>query len=486
MVRQILCTGVLTLIVRVGSGAESLIEPDATPVIDSTSAVDWEQIIQPPVLADNAEQHLFFESFKEALANGSLDEAETTAKKMVGNANTDSKSHPFSRSRALHNLAVSQQLGGEIDAAILNYQTAIDIIVEEEDRLSSALVIPLRGLASAHLDNEQRMEAFRAVEHALHVSNVNHGPHNMQQLPILSSILKMYLDEDAAKPALKVLDRIYLLNLRNHRRNSEELLPALLQKAAVYDHLGMLIEERSTWRQVTRIIRDNRGENDIDLIEPNLQLAENFIGELHKVIFRSGPTAPTAEKYLLRALWLAENNPEVEWQLHKKCLLALADYYTLVDLHGRANRYYQQVWELLTSDDAYLATRAVDLEANVPLLRPRPNPYANFEYNREREKIAQDDYLDGEIVGQFRVNKRGRTSNIKIVEANPPDFARMERRLRNALKNFIYRPRFADGVVTETDNMQYRLEYYYLQSEYDASKANAGKLIRRRQPPTDP
>ena len=88
------------------------------------------------------------------------------------------------------------------------------------------------------------------------------------------------------------------------------------------------------------------------------------------------------------------------------------------------------------------------------------------------------------MVLQFRVTRRGRTKNIKIIEANPPDVARMERRARNALKNFIYRPRYAAGTAVDTAMVNYRLAYYYLPSEYAASQAKAGKLGRPR--PTKP
>lgn len=476
MLRKILWTSLFTVLACASSAVEGL-----AGTSDSAIATGWMEIIQPPVPADNAEQQLFFESFSDALANGAIDEAETTAKKMVENAGKVDADNPSGRSRALHNLAVSQQLGGQYDAAILNYQTAVDIIVTAEGRLSPALVLPLRGLAGAHLDNEQPLKALRSYESALHVSNVNHGPHSLQQQPVLSSILQMHLDAGEANSALDVLDRIYLLNLRNHSRDSEELLPVLLEKAAVYDRLGMLVEERNTWLELTRIIRKTRGEDDIELIEPNLRLARLLIYELNKFVLRTGPAA---EKHLRRALWLADNNPAVGWELRKKCLLALADYYTLVNLQGQANRYYLRVWELLASDDAYLATRAAELEATVPILQPHPYPYANFEYNPDSEKIDPQDYLDGTMTLQFTVTRRGRTQDIRIIEANPEDFVRMERRARNALKNFIYRPRYTAGTAVDTAGVQYRLEYHYRPSEYAASRAKTGKLGRPR--PTKP
>lgn len=122
--------------------------------------------------------------------------------------------------------------------------------------------------------------------------------------------------------------------------------------------------------------------------------------------------------------------------------------------------------------------RAADLEVNVPLSRPRPNPYADFEYNPDRDDIDPDDYLHGEITMRFTLTRQGRIKDAEVAAADPPDFVRMERRVRNALKNFKYRPRYVDGVAIETRQQHYTVDYRYLPSEYAASRAKEGKLGR--------
>jgi hypothetical protein len=187
-----------------------------------------------------------------------------------------------------------------------------------------------------------------------------------------------------------------------------------------------------------------------------------------------------AEKHFKTALWIAENSPESNWQVRKDCLLALADYYTLFGAQTLARRYYGSAWELLAANEETLAVRANVLERPVPLTRPKPDPYANFEYRRDSEKLDPADYLTGEIVLAFTVSDRGRAENINVVEAHPVNFSEMEKRVRKAVERFIYRPRYADGVAVATGDQRYRAEYYYHHADYKASLAKSTSNRRTR------
>ena len=476
-VRKTGWTIILAVLVGTGPAAQDTLNSPLASLPDSD---DWGAIIQPPRSSSSQQHRQYFATFRESLVNRSFEEAETAAKLMVELASRGSDIVELNRSRTLQNLALAQQLGEKYDPAILNYLMAIRIIVRHEDMLSDTLVGSLRGLASAYVGNDQPVEGFRTFNRALHVSNVNHGPHSLDQLPILNAMMRLHLDQDDAKSAVEVLERIYLLHSREFSPRSEEMLPVLYQKAKILNELGRNIEERATFRQIVRIVRQHRGKISIDLIEPYLQLGRTFVSDLDEVIFRSAPTAGTAEVYLKKALSIAEENPAADWLTKKTCLLALADYYTLVDMHSMARRRYRQAWELMSSDVSYLQQRAIDLESIVPLLQPHPHRYANFEYNPDREKIDPDDYLQGILIVRYTVNDRGRAKDINVVSAGPPEFQRMERRVRLALKKFVFRPRYSDGLPVETADQIYRHDYFYVESEYQASRAKSGRRNRAR------
>ena len=476
-VRKIHWLAIVAVIVGSTAAAENIANGDGEERVPRRASYDWSELIQPPLPGAEQQQRDQFASFTESLSNESFEEAEGIAKQMVEQVDAGSDSAAMARARSLHNLAIAQQFQGHHDSAIQNYKAALHLIGSSDDMLSESLVLPLRGLALAYVDTDRTFEAFDTFDRALHVSNVNYGPHSLNQLPILSSKMQAYLDNNDVGTALEVLDRISILYSRKYSWNSQEMLPAVYLQAEMYGQLGMLAEERMAWRHILAIKQEHHAEDDIELIEPNIKIAANFIRELRKVVYRSG-TTPSAEKHLKKALWIAENSPDASWQSEIRCLLALADYYTLLNVGSQAHRYYAQAWNLLSSDDAYLPNRAASFALPVPLARPKPDPYANFEYNPDRDAFSQNDYLQGEMVMAYTVNDRGRTQDLRIVEASPPNFSHMERRVRNSVKEFVFRPRYAGGKAIEANDQRYRMKYYYRPAEYKASLEKSDKLAR--------
>lgn len=447
---------------------------------DGPASIDWAAYLQP-LEGASPELGRRFEQLQESLHTGALDEAETTAKQIAEVAAEESTRNTVLRARTLHNLALVQHRRKDIGAAILNYQAAVDVINSARDMLSVELIQPLHAMGIAYTDIGDPVAALDAFDGALHVSNVNRGPHSLAQVPLLQSLQALHERQRDPVSARTVLDRIYQLQVRQSGPDAEALLPVLRQQAEFYKRHEMYGPEYSAWYKSLVILRRHRGPNDLSLIEPQLNLGRNMIRGMDKVTYRSGPTAPSAEKYLKRALSIASQNPDADWKIKRRATLALADYYILLGMPAQGHRYYREAWHLMSSDEL-LAQRAADLETIVPISRSHPDPYANFEYNPDVEEIDPNDYESGLIAAEFTINRRGRTEDVVIVEQNPPDFDRMVWRLKSALKDFVYRPRFVDAEVEATPKYRYQLEYFYLPSEYEASLAKSGKLNRPRAP----
>ena len=458
--------------VSTGFTAESPIVADTES--ESTTQLVWEDLIGPP-LAEGAEQFpLQYTTYTDALASNSLDEALIVAKRMVEIVNAIEPVSPLARARALRNLAVAQQLRGDSDSAILNYHAAIESVVSEEGDLSGELIMPFRGLAITYAQTGQPDKAFGAFGRALHINNVTVGPHNLQQLQILKSTMQLHLEQDDPDAAYDVFDRIHQIYLRNYQGNDEEILPALREQADYYRQIHRYPEERAALLHMLRITREQKSHDDLSLVELNLNIARNIISSRNSFGAR-GFSTRTARSYLNDALSVAESNAEADWKVRKRCLLALADYHTVLAMHAEANRYYQRAWHLMSARVERLVVRAADLESTIPLSQPPTNPYANFTFNPDRDKIDQSEYLQGEMVVTFTVTRQGRARNLQFHGSQPADFEPMEWRVRNTLRRFVYRPRYADGLPVEVVGQQYRVEYYYLPSEYAAASARSGQ-----------
>jgi tetratricopeptide (TPR) repeat protein len=482
IVRNLRLTTMFVIVFSLAAVADERdIDESAEPVV-KPATFDWSGLIQPPGTTASRLQRDSFTSYAEALANKTFSEAEIVAKQMVEQTNRESSADPIDKFRAragaLHNLAIAQQFMGSHESAKQNYTAAIEVITSADNNLSPDLIQPLRGLAYAYLDTGDTAEAYEIIDRALHVSNVNYGPHSLGQLPILNSKLQHFLQQDDVLSAVDMLDRIYMLYTRQYSRYQEELLPALYQRAEIYHELGFRGDARRAWQHILAVKKEALPENDLALIEPNVRIAESMMRSMRHDDFRSVTTS-AAERHLKKALWIAENSPEQDWEVRKDCLLTLADFYTVFDMKGRARRHYASAWKLMSSNDESLALRAENLESPVPLARARPNPYADFEYNPNRDQIPASDYLEGEMTYAFTVNDRGRTENLRVLTAEPADFKPMERRVHNAVKEFVYRPRLVDGQPSSTADLQYKVKFYYLPSEYQAYR---DKVTGRRSP----
>jgi len=444
---------------------------DAAP-----APIDWTRYVQP-LVGDDDETRAGYAAFVESLSNDALPGAENAAKQLVEVASRES-APVTDRARALHNLAVTQQLMGSYDSAIQNYIASISAVMGGLDNLSPELVLPLRGLASALLATGQPNEAFEALNRAQHVSNVNYGPHSFEQLPILDTELEYYLDNDAVKPALDVIERMDVLYTRQYERLDEGRLPMLYVKADAYARLRLQHEERAAWQDILSIMQSLYDENDSRLIEPHMHLAANLAHYLRTDGFRSVSTS-FAEKHLKDALWIAEHSPEGDLETRIDCLLSLGDFYTLFDLKGRARRHYAEAWELLSSDAAWSDTRAREMESLVPIYMAGPDTRANFAPAGD-DGAEPETYLDGELTIGFNVDERGRPRDLSVLASEPADFELMERRARNAVGDFIYRPRYVDGRPVTTVDRQYRVRFQYRESDYQESlRQSAGRRRSR-------
>lgn len=460
------------------ANADAGVANDDNAALQSSVDFDWPVFILPPPAGADSRSTSDFDFLESALANESFSEAEILAKRMVEQAiagGIDSGA----RARALHNLAVTQQTLGKHDSAKQNFVAAVDVISVDQDNLSSDLILPLRGLASALLATEQAGEAFSVLDRALHISNVNYGPHNLEQLPMLDSKIDFHLEHGDSESALDVLEHVYVLYTRRYSRLSAELLPAHYQRANVFSQLKNYNEERRAWRHILAIKQAHHAADDVELIEPKIRLAANIVRSMRTNSFRS-VSSSDAEKHLKSALRIARNSPEGDWKVRMDCLLSLADFYTLFDMKARARRYYSEAWDLLSADESLATTRRENLESPVVISQRPPDPYANFEYRSDRDNSRQEDYLEGEMTLKFTVDDRGRPRDVRIVAAEPPEFSHMERRVLNAAKQFVYRPRLVDGVPADTGDHQYRARYYYRPSDYRASveKTEARKRTR--------
>ena len=132
--------------------------------------------------------------YLDAIANQMYSEADQIAKQRIEQAIRDYGLNSHESANAMIDLAIAQLGLEDFESSITNYETAINIIERVENQLDKRLINPLKGLAEAQLKINRADLAEVTFNRALHISHVNDGPHNLEQMESLNSLADLYFN----------------------------------------------------------------------------------------------------------------------------------------------------------------------------------------------------------------------------------------------------------------------------------------------------
>jgi tetratricopeptide (TPR) repeat protein len=404
-----------------------------------------------------------FERYRRLVNEGAMDEADVSAKRIVEMVIKIHGPESLEAAKALNNLALVQHRNGQYDAAIQNFESAVEIIEIREDRLNEKLVNPLKGLGAAQLAGGRPDLATKTFARATHITHVNEGPHNIEQVEILESLAQSTLLLGDSKSARNIIDRVHALNVRHFEGDELALIPSLMRRARWQHAAKYYNDERATYRRAIRIVEASLGKNDPQLILPLSKLGESFyFVDTTQTIPQQQGLVSTGEMYFKRAAKIAEASPEVDWRDLVRAKLALADYYVYNEAQNRARKIYADVWSFLSADEERLASRRALLEQPV-LLREGALPKYIGKAGADN---AGGDLLTGTIRVDYTISKRGRVRNIRT-EAKPQQFTDMQRMVHREIRQRVFRPRMMDGQLQTSDNLVFEHTFFYQQADLD-------------------
>ncbi len=490
--KNILRTFVLAFLVVGGTGsAQEVPEEEVTaddgglmdqvvPVADDDVSEET-QLEGPPIqsnVSPKAELLEQFENYKRLMSEGIYDEADTVAKRIVTLAIQITGPRSSETAKALTNLGIVQHRNKQFDAAQQNFESAIDIIEEVEDRLNGRLINPLKGLGAAQLEAGRPDLAQQTFTRAVHITHVNDGPHNMGQIDILESLAETGVRLGSVEDARVIHEKIYMLHQRRYDDDQLALVPSLMRRAEWQHRAGYIVDEQATYRRTIRIIEQNADKKDIRLVDPLTRLGESyFYTDLHdEQGMHHNPV--TGEIYFKRALRIAEAHPESNWAIAANTKIALGDYYMMQSMHKRSRRLYQEVWEYLSSDEPRLTFRDQTFGEAMPL-NERPLPEFAGDPDANALTGMRDDYEQGSVTVTYSVTDRGRVIAVAAVEVYPPEFVDMERTVHRELRGRTYRPRYEEAESGEeaapvkSEGQVLTHMFYYKQSDLDERREAA-------------
>jgi len=321
----------LVLLSMAANGQEQQSADDLASPLDQTVPVAEEETATEAIEAGEqqiTEDEMLreFARFRQLMDERNFDEADISAKRVVEMTIRFYGPQSHEAAKALNNLAIVQHNNGQYAAAIQNFSSSIEILEVVRDRLNEELVNPLKGLGAAQLGNGRPDLAAASFNRATHITHVNEGPHNIEQVEILESLAEARVRLGDIEGARDTLDRIYALNVRHFEDDALGLLPALMRRAGWQHSAGYYNDERATYRRAIRVIETSTDKNDPRLIEPLLALGRSYyyfepLGNGAQVSFAS-----TGEAYFKRAARIAESAEDYPWLDLAKSRLALADF----------------------------------------------------------------------------------------------------------------------------------------------------------------
>ena len=352
--------------------------------------------------------------------------------------------------------------------------SAIEILETLGDRLNASLINPLRGLGAAQLGGGRPDLATQTFDRATHITHVNEGPHNIEQVEILEALAEANVRLGDLDTARDVLDRIHILNVRHFSNDALGLLPSLMRRATWQHRAGYHNDERATYRRAIRIVEESAGRDDPRLIEPLIRLGKSFYIYQPEPDNLGRPITVTGggEVYLKRANKIAERSKDMPWLDKATTKLALADYYISRDSFTRARRIYEEVWTDLSAQEGGLEMRSELLDKPKPIWTEPLPPYTSG-------AVGATDRRDGEIrtgtvAVDFIVDRRGRARLLET-RTDPVEFSDMKRMVEREVKKRRYRPVISDGQAVDSATQTFVHEFRYKKAELDEIRAEKAR-----------
>ncbi|MEM7611443.1 MAG: energy transducer TonB [Pseudomonadota bacterium] len=382
-------------------------------------------------------------------------------------------------SLALTNLAIVQAEQAEFGAAQLNFEAAIRLREEAQDSsiIAPELINPIRGLASTRMALNDIEAAIPLYERAIHISHVNEGPNNLSQVEVMDALARAHLALGDVSEANDIQDNMYRLQQRRFSDDSDQYVDAMLRRARWYAAVGEFSEASNAYKRASRRLTAVHGKEDIRLIQPLVELA--FASSMkstdepdlmNDIQFSDGRRAMNS------AVRIARVNADTDPRLLPSTLAKQGDYLSITADSRLSRARYREAWELLSTGDPELLEFRDELFGEPvsiarEVIRPQYEKNANNPSGIDRTAADR-----GFVELTYDVSPRGRTTNIRIVDSEPPGL--MDRYVARKVRRFAYRPALQDGRPVIYRGLRWRHDFRYRASRLDQGERDLIETAR--------
>ncbi|MBT8094570.1 MAG: hypothetical protein KJP08_07165 [Gammaproteobacteria bacterium] len=388
------------------------------------------------------------------LEDGQFLEAADVIKRLITSLLRDPTHDRMVYGHLLTELASAQLHGGTPEAALQNYQLAVDTIEDARDRLHDGLIEPLLGLSRSYAATGRYIEAIRSYRRTLHVHEVNAGLHGEDKGELIDELSESYFALGKFDEANAMQDWYVNLVERHHPGADLERLDSLYSRADMLARTGQNYNSAGAYRRIIALIEKADGPYSLELV-PALGAISDLLANNRIMDGEDG--GEKAMRYLRRAVAISERSAAASIPIKADTQILMGDFLSQQTPNRDAVvRYYQRGWDLLSTDEQYHELR--DSLFSRPLHLNEIPPASPSAMLKLLEKAADPGAAtNGHIVVRYDVDAGGRPDNIRVVESVPAGLH--DYMVVNHVRRFAFRPRFADGRPARTPNQAFELHY---------------------------
>ncbi|HVY65737.1 MAG TPA: tetratricopeptide repeat protein [Gammaproteobacteria bacterium] len=368
------------------------------------------------------------------------------------------KNH-LSTAEAYTDLADAQRRAGKHEEAAQSYTTAVEIYRAIDGPFTPLAIPVLMSLGDNYREARDGVNAITAYNEARTVNRRVYGLLNEAQIPMLDKLSATMLDLNRpAEAEQQQLDALQIVE-RSWPPESDQALGAIYKYAQWLHERGLFQFERDQYDRARRVIEEHYGKNDVRLATPLLGIGNSF--RAHRIPDGQGLDALETAVELLAA------QPTRDPRAIATALRDLGDWQVAFNKVGYNGSEYRRAWQLLGEVPDGDRLRREWFTGPVFVLR---EPIS-------LRGISDDPKAPmGHVLVRFDVDRNGQTSNVTIVESDPPGLK--DEAVSTQIRRSRFRPQMVDGEIVNGEGLGLRLTFQY-KTDATASNDDASKKSRR-------
>jgi TonB family protein len=428
-----------------------------TPESDSAPPAATEQTADPQTdnsqtadsQTDNQLPNTRFEAnlaFQRLVENESYEAAEVVGERWLDLTVAEFGAQSVQAAEAHVGVAHVQTHAGQFSTAEEHLLVAVEIYRKLDGVYAESLLQPMIRLGDNYYSDSQYLNAVSAYNEARTISRRAFGLLNEGQIEILDRMTRSFTNmneyieaDEQQREALKIIER-------NHVEQSNEVLEAIYKYGRWLRDGHRYGEEREQYTRAIRIVREHYGDGDARMVTALRETGNSFRSQ--------GAAVGQGISGLRQALEILQALPDPDPFTFAQVWRDIGDWQVAFSRVGTESEEYRRAW-------AYLGNVA-DGDAI------RENWFDGIEYVfreplSQRGLSADPDAALGSVLVKFDIDTSGRTANVEIVEADPPDFK--EEAVARHVRLSRFRPHMRDGELVTAQNMALQVTFRYLPDE---------------------